>query len=47
MTQAKIHILMVEFSSNWKYVDKLPFLLDLEKLVKLEKQLCLNTVLFL
>lgn len=38
MTQAKIQMLMVEFSSNWKYVNKLPFQIDLEKIVKLEKK---------
>lgn len=46
MTHAKIQMLMVEFSSNWKYVNKLPFQIDLEKIVKLEKKLFLNTVLF-
>lgn len=38
MTQAKIQMFMVEFSSNWKYVNKLPFQIDLEKIVKLGKK---------
>lgn len=38
MIQAKIQILMAEFSSNWKHVDKLLFKIDLEKIIKLEKE---------
>lgn len=38
MIQAKIYIAMVEFSSNWKHIDKIPFKIDLEKRVKMEKE---------
>lgn len=38
MTQAKIYIAMVEFSSNWKHIDKILFKTDFKKRVKMEKE---------